>query len=350
MNIVLAVLILGGIILFHELGHFIFAKLSGIEVTEFSLGMGPRLLSLKKGETRYSLKLLPFGGSCAMLGEDEDAEGDRAFNNKPVFNRIAVVAGGPLFNFLLAFLLSLVIVGCAGGFYEPVVVGVEKGYPAEQVGILPGDVITKVNHRSVHSYRDLTPYLTAHPHQDVTITWKHTDENGKTEKRSAKITPVYIDRTGQSMIGVRFDATLQKITNPAQLVVQSVYEVEHWIGYVFDSIHLMFVGKVTADDISGPVGIVTTIDHTVEQAASAGKTVVAVVLMNFAVLLSANLGVMNLLPLPALDGGRLVFLIIEAIRRKPIDREKEGMIHAVGMIVLLVLMVFILFNDVRKLL
>ena len=347
MNSVLAVLILGGIILFHELGHFIFAKLSGIEVTEFSLGMGPRLLSLKKGETRYSLKLLPFGGSCAMLGEDEDAEGDRAFNNKPVFNRIAVVAGGPLFNFLLAFLLSLVIVGCAGGFYEPVVVGVEKGYPAEQVGILPGDVITKVNHRSVHSYRDLTPYLTAHPHQDVTITWKHTDENGKTEKRSAKITPVYIDRTGQSMIGVRFDATLQKITNPAQLVVQSVYEVEHWIGYVFDS---MFVGKVTADDISGPVGIVTTIDHTVEQAASAGKTVVAVVLMNFAVLLSANLGVMNLLPLPALDGGRLVFLIIEAIRRKPIDREKEGTIHAVGMIVLLVLMVFILFNDVRKLL
>ena len=327
MNSVLAVLILGGIILFHELGHFIFAKLSGIEVTEFSLGMGPRLLSLKKGETRYSLKLLPFGGSCAMLGEDEDAEGDRAFNNKPVFNRIAVVAGGPLFNFLLAFLLSLVIVGCAGGFYEPVVVGVEKGYPAEQVGILPGDVITKVNHRSVHSYRDLTPYLTAHPHQDVTITWKHTDENGKTEKRSAKITPVYIDRTGQS-----------------------VYEVEHWIGYVFDSIHLMFVGKVTADDISGPVGIVTTIDHTVEQAASAGKTVVAVVLMNFAVLLSANLGVMNLLPLPALDGGRLVFLIIEAIRRKPIDREKEGTIHAVGMIVLLVLMVFILFNDVRKLL
>ena len=164
MNIVLAVLILGGIILFHELGHFIFAKLSGIEVTEFSLGMGPRLLSFVKGETRYSLKLLPFGGSGAMLGEDEDAEGDRAFNNKPVFNRIAVVAGGPLFNFLLAFLLSLVIVGCAGGFYEPVVVGVEKGYPAEQVGILPGDVITKVNHRSVHSYRDLTPYLTAHPH------------------------------------------------------------------------------------------------------------------------------------------------------------------------------------------
>lgn len=350
MNSVLAVLILGGIILFHELGHFIFAKLSGIEVTEFSLGMGPRLLSLKKGETRYSLKLLPFGGSCAMLGEDEDAEGDRAFNNKPVLNRIAVVAGGPLFNFLLAFLLSLVIVGCAGGFYEPVVVGVEKGYPAEQAGILPGDVITKVDRRSVHSYRDLTPYLTAHPHQDVTITWKHTDENGKTEKRSAKITPVYIDRTGQSMIGVRFDATLQKITNPVQLVVQSVYEVEHWIGYVFDSIHLMFVGKVTADDISGPVGIVTTIDHTVEQAASAGKTVVAVVLMNFAVLLSANLGVMNLLPLPALDGGRLVFLIIEAIRRKPIDREKEGTIHAAGMIVLLVLMVFILFNDVRKLL
>ena len=184
MNIVLAVLILGGIILFHELGHFIFAKLSGIEVTEFSLGMGPRLLSFVKGETRYSLKLLPFGGSCAMLGEDEDAEGDRAFNNKPVFNRIAVVVGGPLFNFILAFLLSLVIVGCAGGFYEPVVMGVEEGYPAEQAGILTGDVIIKVDHRAVHSYRDLSPYLTAHPHQDVTITWKHTDENGNYQELS----------------------------------------------------------------------------------------------------------------------------------------------------------------------
>ena len=350
MNIVLAVLILGGIILFHELGHFIFAKLSGIEVTEFSLGMGPRLLSFVKGETRYSLKLLPFGGSCAMLGEDEDAEGDRAFNNKPVFNRIAVVFGGPLFNFILAFLLSLVIVGCAGGFYEPVVMGVEERYPAEQAGILTGDVIIKVDHRAVHSYRDLSPYLTAHPHQDVTITWKHTDENGKTEKRSAKITPVYNDKTGQSMIGVRFEAKLQKITNPVQLLVQSVYEVEHWIYYVFDSFHMIFAGRVSADDISGPVGIVTTIDQTVEQAAPAGNTVVAMVLVNFAILLSANLGVMNLLPLPALDGGRLVFLIIEAIRRKPIDREKEGMVHAAGMFLLLALMVFIMFNDVRKLL
>ena len=211
-------------------------------------------------------------------------------------------------------------------------------------------MITKADHRAIHSYRDLTPYLMAHPHQDVTITWKHTDENGKTEKRSAKLTPVYIDQTGQSMIGVRFDGSLQKITNPIQLVVQSIYEVEHWIYYVFDSFHMIFAGKVSADDISGPVGIVTTIDQTVEEAAPAGKTVVAMVLINFAVLLSANLGVMNLLPLPALDGGRLVFLIIEAIRKKPVDREKEGMVHTAGMLFLLVLMVFILFNDVRKLL
>jgi regulator of sigma E protease len=132
--------------------------------------------------------------------------------------------------------------------------------------------------------------------------------------------------------------------------VQSVYEVEHWIYYVFDSFHMIFAGRVSADDISGPVGIVTTIDQTVEQAAPAGNTVVAMVLVNFAILLSANLGVMNLLPLPALDGGRLVFLIIEAIRRKPIDREKEGMVHAAGMFLLLALMVFIMFNDVRKLL
>ena len=130
------------------------------------------------------------------------------------------------------------------------------------------------------------------------------------DHRLIKATGTAYDKTGQSMIGVRFEAKLQKITNPVQLLVQSVYEVEHWIYYVFDSFHMIFAGRVSADDISGPVGIVTTIDQTVEQAAPAGNTVVAMVLVNFAILLSANLGVMNLLPLPALDGGRLVFLIM----------------------------------------
>ena len=150
------------------------------------------------------------------------------------------------------------------------------------------------------------------------------------------------------MIGVRFEAKLQKITNPVQLLVQSVYEVEHWIYYVFDSFHMIFAGRVSADDISGPVGIVTTIDQTVEQAAPAGNTVVAMVLVNFAILLSANLGVMNLLPLPALDGGRLVFILIEAVRGKPVDREKEGYIHFAGFVLLMLFMVFVLYNDVIK--
>ena len=150
------------------------------------------------------------------------------------------------------------------------------------------------------------------------------------------------------MIGVRFEAKLQKITNPVQLLVQSVYEVEHWIYYVFDSFHMIFAGRVSADDISGPVGIVTTIDQTVEQAAPAGNTVVAMVLVNFAILLSANLGVMNLLPLPALDGGRLVFLIVEALRGKPVPRDKEGFVHMIGFVILMGIMVLVMFNDFAR--
>ena len=348
MSLIIAVLMLGIIIMIHEFGHFLFAKLNGIGVIEFSLGMGPRLLSYEKGGTRYSFKALPFGGSCMMLGEDENESDEHAFNNKSVWARISVVAAGPVFNFLLAFLLSMILVGLTG-YDTTQLKGVLNGYPAQAAGLQAGDEILSVNGRKVNTYRDINMYLLTHPQKSVEVTWKRTDASGGKKTYSAKLMPELSQENNQYMIGVQFDAVPRQIKNPAQLVLHGLYEVQYWIRYVFDTFYMMFHGLVSINDISGPVGIVTVIDSSVDEASSYGLSAVILMLMQLTILLSANLGVMNLLPIPALDGGRLVFLIIEAVRGKPIDKEKEGMVHMVGMMLLLALMVLILFNDVRKL-
>ncbi len=349
MSIILAVLILGIIIMIHEFGHFLLAKLNGIGVLEFSLGMGPRLFSVEKGGTRYSVKVFPFGGSCAMLGEDEAEEDASAFNNKSVWARISVVAAGPVFNFLLAFVLAFFLIQ-AMGYSEPVVAQTEAGYPAQAAGIQAGDRILAVNGRSVHSYKDFSTYVLTHPQKELRVEWKRRTENGSWERHAANIAMVYTPETGGYVIGVVFDSSVRRTSNPAVLALQAMYEVEYWVRYVFDSFYMMLHGLVSVNDISGPVGIVTTIDESVSEASPYGLRAVLYMLVNFSILLSANLGVVNLLPIPALDGGRLVFLLIELLRGKPIDKEKEGMVHMAGMMVLLGLMVLILFNDVRKLL
>lgn len=349
MSMIIAVLMLGIIIMIHEFGHFLFAKLNGIGVIEFSLGMGPRVFSFEKGGTRYSFKILPFGGSCMMLGEDENETDEHAFNNKSVWARMSVIVAGPAFNFILAFLLSMILVG-ATGYSTAQLNGVMDGFPAQAAGLQAGDVITSVNGRKVHSYLDVNMYLFTHSQKEVEVTWKRTDPSGKTQTHSANLVPAYSEENKQYMIGVQFDATPRQVENVGQLVVQGVYEVQHWIHYVFDTFYMMFHGQVSMNDISGPVGIVTVIDSSVDEASPFGIGAVMLMLVNLTILLSANLGVMNLLPIPALDGGRLVFLIVEAVRGKPIDKEKEGMVHMAGMMVLLAIMVLIMFNDVRKLL
>ena len=178
MSLIAAVLIFGLIILIHEFGHFLFAKLSGIGVLEFSLGMGPRLFSFKKGETRYSFKILPFGGSCMMLGEDEDEASPSAFGNKPVWARISVVAAGPVFNFLLAFFLAMALVAMTG-YTKAQVAGVEEGYPALEAGIKEGDLVTKINGRPVHAYRDINLYTLTHPGETLKVTYERETADGE---------------------------------------------------------------------------------------------------------------------------------------------------------------------------
>ena len=426
MKILIAVIIFSAIILIHELGHFLLAKKNGIVVTEFSLGMGPRLISTVKGETRYSLKLLPIGGSCAMLGEDtaeEDVPG--TFNRAPVWGRISVVAAGPVFNFILAFILSVIITGFVG--YDPArIMTVESGSAAERAGIREGDIITEYNGYHIDVARDLyvytylnqlqeepvtlvvdrdgeeliftfmpdvdvryllgfnrsdadsmkvesliagmpleeaglqpgdvitsvdgvpTPdgaayeaYLEEHPLSDrkVEITY---ERNGL--EYSAEITPREY-RTPDP--GFSYNMGYQKAEG-VQVLKYAALDVKYMIRTTILSLKELVTGGLGMDDLSGPVGVVDAIGTAYEETRDEGAVIMWMNLLNMAVLLSANLGVMNLLPLPALDGGRLVFLFVEAVRRRPVNREVEGMVHFAGLMVLMVLMVVVMYNDILK--
>ncbi|MDO5519735.1 MAG: RIP metalloprotease RseP [bacterium] len=429
-KILIALLVFSVIVIIHELGHFLLAKKNGITVTEFSLGMGPRLLSHQGKETRYSVKLLPLGGSCMMLGEDETSDDPGAFNKKGVWARISVIAAGPIFNFILAFVLALFVVGFSG-IDEAVVEELAKGYPAAEAGMQPGDVITKINGSHVDISRDIDVYFQFHPlveGSEVSVTYERNGEEftsvmlpkkydrymlgitRSTDESSAKITGVTEDGVAKqaglqandvvkSIDGIAINSGIEfttymnehpftgeevtivyerdgkegvakvtpklassayslglsynqyrggKITSPLQIIKYSYVEVKFWIKTVVASLGQLVTGKLSKDDIAGPVGMFEMIGDSYEQAASIGFSTVLLSLSGLIILLSANLGVMNLLPLPALDGGRLVFLFIEAVRGKPVDPEKEGFVHMIGFIALMLLMVFVFYNDIMR--
>ncbi len=347
MSIIVALIVFSSLVFFHELGHFLLAKKNGIGVIEFSIGMGPRLFSFNKGGTIYSLKALPFGGSCAMLGEDADSNEENAFSNKSVWARISVVIAGPIFNFILAFFMAIVIISIAG-YDPPIIRDVMEGYPAEEAGILPNDIIVKMNDQKITIYRDVSLYMALHQGENVDL---EILRDGKIVKTT--IEPK-LSEEGYYYIGIVTYNERQK-TSPLGTLKYSLYEVKYQITTTIKSLGMLFGGKVSVNELSGPVGIVNMVGEVVEgstsEDADTATNLLSVFLnvMNFSILLSANLGVMNLLPLPALDGGRLVFMLIEAVRGKPINKEKEGMVHFVGLMLLMVLMVFILFNDIRKL-
>lgn len=342
MSIILALLIFSFIILFHELGHFLLAKRGGITVEEFSLGMGPRLLSTVKGGTRYSWKLLPFGGSCMMLGEDEGSTEQGSFGSKSVCTRISVIAAGPIFNFILAFVLSVMIIGSIG-VDKPVVLSVSEGYPAAEAGIQKGDTILKMNGSRIYLGREVSNYVTFHQGETVTIEYLHEGE-----RQSATLTPKESEG-GRKIFGIGVYSNYREKVNAFETLKYSAYEVKYWIQLTIESLKMLFTGQVGINDMAYPVGVVSIIDDTYKESAADGGFYIWLNMLNISILLTANLGVMNLLPLPALDGGRLVFLILEAIRGKRIDPEKEGMVHFVGLMLLMVLMVVVMFNDIRKL-
>ena len=342
MNIVIALLIFSVIVIVHELGHFLLAKKNGIGVIEFSLGMGPRLLSFDKGGTKYSLKLLPFGGSCMMLGEDGVNDDDSAFGNKSVWARISVIVAGPIFNFILAFVMATIIVSVVG-YDAPKILGIIEDYPADEAGIKEGDIIVKLNDTKINIYREVSLFVQMHQGETVDVIYERDGS-----KYETTLVPKLHEESGTYLLGFS-GAGVRTKGNPFTTLKYGAYEVKYWIDTTIKSLGMLVQGQVEADDVSGPVGIVNVIGDTYETSKTDGTLYVVLNMLNISILLSANLGVMNLLPLPALDGGRLIFLFIEAIRGKPINPEREGMVHFIGFVFLMLLMVFVMFNDIRQL-
>lgn len=430
MKIVVAILIFGIIILIHELGHFIFARINGIEVLDFSIGMGPRLCGFRAFGTKFSVRLLPIGGACMMLGENEDQnmKNEKSFYAKNVWQRISVLFAGPGFNFILAFLFSVVIIGMAG--YDPArITGVSSGGPAAEAGLLAGDVITKINHSGITLGREVQGYLDYHTlsGEPIEITVKRNGEKIKvtvvpkqydkyllgftysgTDTGRAEVLEVsagypmaaaglaagdiitaiegvrvktggelmaYFDRTpltGEEIkvtylrndteytiavtpqfvsmgysLGFAYNLAREDAT-AFQAIRYSFSEVKYWIVETARGLARLVTGRLKSNEIGSAVAIVDAIGDTYEASVEYGIKDTILNLLYITVLLSANLGVMNLLPIPALDGGKLLFCIIEVVRGKPIDREKEGMVHFIGMVLLMILMVFLLFNDVKN--
>ena len=342
MGIILAILLFSAIVIFHELGHFLLAKKNKIRVDEFSLGLGPTIFGKQFGETKFSLKLLPFGGACMMGEDDVDDMSEGSFNSKSVWARMSVIVAGPVFNLILAWILCMIIIGWTG-YRAPVVSSVTDGYSAQEEGIEPGDVIKKIGGKTVHIWNDISLYNMMHAGtKSVEVKY---ERDGK--DYTVVLEPKQNEGDAFPLLGI----TGGEMVRPGVIgtVRYGAYTVKYWITYTVDSLKMLISGKVGVKDLSGPVGIVSAVDDVYQEAAPAGMAVVILNLLNIGVLLTANLGVMNLLPLPALDGGRLVFLIIEAVRGKRVPPEKEGMVHFAGFVLLMALMVVIMFNDILKL-
>ena len=348
MGIISAIIIFSVIVLFHEFGHFTAARAIGVEVIEFSLGMGPRLLShvSARSGTRYSLKLLPFGGSCQMKGEDDADQSEGSFGSKRIWQRILIVAAGPVFNFLLAFLFAAIIIGSVG-YDAPVAEGLAEDSPLAKAGMQVGDVITSIGGKKITIYRDIVNYVTFDLEEDadiIPVEWTHDGTKNRAEISLA-------GRAGRSgALGLYGGGRFSADGSIPVIVGYSLYEVKYWIGTTVKSLGMIGKGRVSLNDISGPVGIVGVVQETYQETKQEGAFMLFLNMLNMAILLSANLGVMNLIPFPALDGGRIVLLLIEGIRRKKIGENVEAYINLAGFAVLMVIMVVVLFNDVRKIL
>ena len=379
MSIVLALLALSFLVFFHELGHFLAAKFFKVGVLEFSIGMGPRILSGVFHNTRYSIKLLPLGGSCAMLGEDAAGSGDfltakgeeeedildfdgvvfakedidkYSFEKKPAWQRFIICFGGVFHNFLLAFVLAIILTLNVGTEF-PIIGAATVQTPAMESGLEENDRIVAIelangSRRSIASLQELSIFLELHQEDfqkgDIKVT---VLREGK--KESFSFSPYRDPETGRYRLGVQLKNGRVKAKNVLQVLEYSYYEFRFSARIVFDSLAMILKGRVSRQDVMGPVGTVAVIGGAVQQSSSGGLRLTILVLMNLSLMLSVNLGIMNLLPIPALDGGRLLFILLEMLLRKRLNPKWEERINTVGMAILLLLMVAIVFNDVFNL-
>ncbi len=344
-SIIIFFIIFGVLVTSHELGHFLVAKSGGIRVNEFFVGMGPTIWKKQKGETLYSLKLLPIGGACVFDGmdpisEEKDGYDEHSFLNAPVWRRIATLFAGPFANFLIAYVLAVILVSFSAWNY-PVINKMTDDSAAVEAGMQVGDKFISIDGEKVYMAGEVTLISQFAQGSPMEVVYERDGE-----RHTTTLLPKYSDEAGRYYMGIYLGEYGD--IKGASALKYAWYEVRYYFKATYRSLALLFRGKLSADDVSGPVGMVKMVDDTYEEVKPYGISAVILTMLSLTVLLSVNLGVMNLLPFPALDGGRLVFQFIEVIFGKPVPPEKEGFVHMVGMIALLGLMVFVLFNDITK--
>lgn len=345
MTIIYFVLILGVIIFIHELGHFLLAKKAGIHIFEFAIGMGPKIFSKKskKSETEYSVRLVPLGGFCSMAGESTEDEKtvpkDKLMQNKTWFQRFMVIFAGPLFNFILAFVLLLSIAFIYGAPpTKPVIGAIERNSAADKAGLEVGDTILSINDKKVGNWDQVMMQLQlVNGEKEVSFKIKDTSNRDLT----IQIKPEKI--VEEDTVTYRFG--IGTGTKREKGILSSLSYAASKLGSLTQSMVTtltgLFTGKISVSNVSGPVGIYTVIG---EQAKAGFDSI-----LYLTAFLSINVGFINLIPFPAFDGGRILFLIIEKIKGRPVDAKVENMFHYVGFFLLIGLMILVTFNDILRL-
>ena len=333
MTIVYAIIVFCLLIFAHEFGHLVAAKSVGIRVNEFAFGMGPKILSSKKGETAYSWRIFPIGGFCALEGENGDSDDPKAFNNKNIFQKAWALVAGALMNIVLAVVI-LWLVAFSGGVPTNQIASVAADTPAAQAGLLPGDEVISVNGAEIRNWTQLRESIENTETDIIVVVVLREGQEINIEAET------YKDDNGIVKIGI----------NPAFKVMASdlipamgrgVAATMMMLQMMIQLLGKLFTGGASVTELTGPVGIIQVIGEVAQSG--------FVYLANLTAFISLNLAVVNLLPLPALDGGRIVFLAIRKITGKRITDEMEGMVHFVGIMLLFGLIIFVTYQDIMRL-
>lgn len=342
-----AVVGLGLLIVFHEFGHFLLAKLSGVGVLTFSVGFGPKIWVKKKGETEYALSAFPLGGYVKMVGEDPDEEvrpedAEKSFARKGLLKRIAIVVAGPGFNLLLAmFLLMIVFTFYGVPVMSTQVSGVEKGSPAERAGIVKGDRIVAIDGKPVKEWEDLSKMIKASGGKPLNLQISRGTEtvNVRVQPTQKEGKTVFGERKEDWMIGIGSQVSIEK-GNPGLSVVRAIYQTYDYSKLTLVALFKMISGDVSPRNIGGPILIAQMAGQQAQEGLPS--------FLAFLAVLSINLGVLNLLPVPVLDGGHLVFFLVEAVIRKPVSVRYREMAQQVGICLLALLMIYAFYNDIVR--
>ena len=333
-EILVTLLVLSVLIIGHELGHYTAGRILKFDILEFAFGMGPRLCGFKKNGIEYNIRLFPIGGMCRFAGEDEKPDSAGSFRAKAPWKRAIVVFAGPFMNFVLAFIISMILYMGWGTYDQSRLIAqsVTENGPAAVAGVLPGDEFVSVDGKTVDSFDALRAGLDAASPESLTLS---VLRNG--EAVTLTLRDLYDEEAQAIMMGVTI--TYPTVPDGFFAAIGHSFTYCREMGLViFKSLGMLFTGKASLNDMSGVVGVTRIVGEAISYGIES--------VLSLSVMLSVNLGIMNLLPIPALDGGRLLFIVVEWIRRKPIPPEKEGIVHLIGMALLMALMVYLVIHDV----